>query len=399
MRGVVPELRVVEVPTGTMCFDWSVPKEWSCTAAYIITPSGQKICDFAENNLHLVGYSTPVSETMTYDELAEHLHYSKEQPTAIPYVTSYYKERWGFCLSYEDFLGLDRDGVYTVEIASELKDGFLTYGEVLISGESDDEVLLSTYICHPSMANNELSGPVVTMALADFIKNIPNRRYSYRIVFIPETIGSICYLSKNLHTMKKRTVAGFNITTIGDNRGYSFVPTRYGNTLADKVARHVLKDTPYKEYSFLDRGSDERQYCSPGVDLPVATICRTKYGEYREYHTSLDNLDLVSPEGLYGGYDKLRNAIELLEGNRTYTSNILCEPQLGKRGLYPTLSVKGSAKDAITQNMMNLIAYADGSNDLIGIANIIGVNAIELLPIANTLVQEGVLQETQQVSV
>ena len=233
------------------------------------------------------------------------------------------------------------------------------------------------------MANNELSGPVVTTALVNFVKSIKNRKYSYRIVFIPETIGSITYISRNIDEMKKNIIAGFNISCIGDDRSYSYLSTRYGNTLSDKVSKHILKNIDYVEYSFLDRGSDERQYCSPGVDLPIATICRTKYGAYPEYHTSLDDLTVISPNGLYGGYDKLKKAIELLENNNYYKVNVLCEPQLGKRGLYPTISTKTSG--AIVKNMMNFIAYADGNNDLIDIANIIGVQAEELFEIVEKM--------------
>jgi len=233
------------------------------------------------------------------------------------------------------------------------------------------------------MANNELSGPVVTTALVNFIKSLEGRKYSYRIVFIPETIGSITYISRNIDEMKKNIIAGFNISCIGDDRSYSYIPTRYGNTLSDKVSKHILKNIDYVEYSFLDRGSDERQYCSPGVDLPIATICRTKYGAYPEYHTSLDDLTVISPSGLYGGYDKIKKAIELLEMNNYYKVNVLCEPQLGKRGLYPTISTKTSG--AVVATMMNFLAYADGSNDLIDIANIIGVQAEELFDIVHKM--------------
>jgi len=276
-----------------------------------------------------------------------------------------------------------KKGTYKVKINSELKDGNLTYGEIKLKGESEKEIFLSTYVCHPSMANNELSGPVVTTALVNFIKSLKGRKYSYRIVFIPETIGSITYISRNIDDMKKNIIAGFNVTTIGDDRSYSYIPTRYGNTLSDKVSKHVLQDIDYVEYSFLDRGSDERQYCSPGVDLPIATICRTKYGVYPEYHTSLDDLTVISPSGLYGGYEKIKKAIELLEKNNYYKVNVLCEPQLGKRGLYPTISTKTSGD--IVRTMMDFIAYADGNNDLIDIANIIGVQAEELFDIADKM--------------
>ena len=382
IKNIIPELEVNEVPSGTKCFDWTIPKEWNCNDGYIIDPDGNKICDFKNNNLHVVGYSTPIDKEIEYEELIEHLYHIEDQPTAIPYITSYYSERWGFCLSFNKFKKLKK-GTYKVKINSELKDGNLTYGEIKIKGESEKEIFLSTYVCHPSMANNELSGPVVTTALVNFIKSLEGRKYSYRIVFIPETIGSITYISRNIDDMKKNIIAGFNITTIGDDRSYSYVPTRYGNTLSDKVSKHVLQDIDYVEYTFLDRGSDERQYCSPGVDLPIATICRTKYGAYPEYHTSLDDLTVISPSGLYGGYEKIKKAIELLEKNNYYKVNVLCEPQLGKRGLYPTISTKNSGANIKT--MMNFIAYADGNNDLIDIANIIGVQADELFDIVDKM--------------
>jgi len=382
IKNIVPELEVNEVPSGAKCFDWKIPQEWNCNDGYIIDPDGNKICDFKTNNLHIVGYSTPIDSEIELEELIEHLYYLEEQPTAIPYITSYYSPRWGFCLSFNEFQKLKK-GTYKVKINSELKDGNLTYGEIKLKGESEKEIFLSTYVCHPSMANNELSGPVVTTALVNFIKSLEGRKYSYRIVFIPETIGSITYISRNIDDMKKNIIAGFNITTIGDDRSYSYIPTRYGNTLSDKVSKHVLQDIDYVEYSFLDRGSDERQYCSPGVDLPIATICRTKYGVYPEYHTSLDDLTVISPSGLYGGYEKIKKAIELLEKNNYYKVNVLCEPQLGKRGLYPTISTKTSTD--IVRTMMDFIAYADGNNDLIDIANIIGVQAGELFDIVDKM--------------
>ena len=382
IKNIIPEMEINEVPSGTRCFDWTVPQEWNCDDGYILDPDGNKICDFKMNNLHVVGYSTPIDKEVDLEELKEHLYWIEDQPTAIPYITSYYSPRWGFCLSFNEFKKLKK-GTYKVKINSELIDGSLTYGEVKLRGESDKEIFLSTYVCHPSMANNELSGPVVTTALVKFIKSLKDRKYSYRIVFIPETIGSITYISRNIDDMKKNIIAGFNITCIGDDRCYSYVPTRYGNTLSDKVSKHVLKNIDYVEYSFLDRGSDERQYCSPGVDLPIATICRTLYGMYPEYHTSLDDLTLISPTGLYGGYEKLMKAIELLEKNNYYKVNVLCEPQLGKRGLYPVISTKTSANSVLV--MSNFIGYADGKNDLIDIANIIGVQAEDLYDIVNDM--------------
>jgi aminopeptidase-like protein len=389
IKNIIPEINIFEIPSGTKCFDWIIPKEWNCNDGYIIDPDGNKICDFKNNNLHIVGYSTPIDKEMGYDELVEHLYYIEDQPTAIPYITSYYSQRWGFCISFNEFKKLNK-GIYKVKINSELKDGSLTYGEIKIKGETSKEIFLSTYICHPSMANNELSGPVVTTALVNFIKSITNKKHSYRIVFIPETIGSIAYISRNIDEMKQNIIAGFNVTTIGDDRSYSYIPTRYGDTLSDKVSKHILQNINYVEYTFLDRGSDERQYCSPGIDLPIATICRTKYGQYPEYHTSLDDLTLISPSGLYGGYDKIKKAIELLEHNNYYKVNVFCEPQLGKRGLYPTISTKTSG-DTV-RLMMDFIAYADGNNDLIDIANIIGVQAEELFEIVEKLKKANLIE-------
>lgn len=321
-------LKIMSVPTGTKAFDWIVPQEWFVKQAYIISPNGKKICDFSKNNLHLVGYSIPFRGKMNLDELKEHLHTLPEQPNAIPYITSYYKKRWGFCLTQNEFDSLE-DGTYEVFIDSKHFDGELNYGELIIEGKSEKEVFLSTYICHPSMANNELSGPSVLTYLAKWLEENKNLKYSYRIIFIPETIGSITYLSINKKEMQKKIFAGFNISCIGDNRCYSYIPSRNGDTISDCIANHVLKwtDKNYKKYTWLDRGSDERQYCAPGIDLPVASILRTKYGEYPEYHTSLDRLGkVVTEEGLNGGYWALRRSIEAIENNSKYKTTIMCEP-------------------------------------------------------------------------
>ena len=389
---IVPGLTVHEVPSGTRAFDWTVPDEWNIRGAYIEDENGNRVVDFARNNLHVVGYSTPVDEWMTLAELQPYLHSISDQPGAIPYITSYYVRRWGFCLPHAQRESL-AEGRYHVVIDSTLEPGSLTYGEIRIPGREEKEILLSTYICHPSMANNELSGPVVTTALARWVSSLGNRRFSYRIVFVPETIGAIVYISRHLDELREKVAAGYVVTCIGDDRAYSLLHSRAGDTLADRAAKLVLKKhaPDFVEYSYLDRGSDERQYCSPGVDLPVASIMRTRYNSYPEYHTSLDDLTLVTPRGLEGGFDAIRKTIELIEHNHTYQATTLCEPQLGKRGLYPTLSTRGAGY--AVRDMTNVLAYADGTRDLIDLADHIGISADEAMENAAKLVSAGLLKE------
>jgi aminopeptidase-like protein len=386
----LPGLGIHEVPSGTQAFDWTVPGEWNVWDAYVLDPDGNKIIDFGKSNLHLVGYSIPVNKTVSLTELQEHLYSLPDQPEAIPYITSFYQERWGFCVTHRQREQIKKEGKYTVVIKSELKNGHLTYADLLIPGKHQEEIFLSTYICHPSMANNELSGPAVATFLAKWLLT-GRRKYTYRIVFIPETIGSITYLSRNLEEMKKQVIAGYNVTCVGDERAYSFLPSRKADSLADKVALHVLKHMHpgFTQYSYLDRGSDERQYCFPGVDLPVASIMRSKYGTYPEYHTSLDNLTLVTPRGLRGSYDVIRKCIECIEANETLHVVTLCEPKLDKRGLYPTLSTKQSSK--MVRDMMNLLAYADGSCSLLEVADKINVPMWNLIPIVKKLKRNNLL--------
>ena len=389
----LPNLSIKSVNSGTKVFDWIVPPEWYVSEAYIIDPNGKKICDFTTNNLHLVGYSIPLNKKISLKELQKHLHSVPENRDAIPYVTSYYEKRWGFCLSQNQRESL-KEGEYNVVINSKIFSGKLNYGELILPGKVDKEIFISTYICHPSMANNELSGPTVTTYLAKWLKELPNRYYTYRIIFIPETIGSITYLSSNLKHLKNKVIAGFNVSCVGDERSYSYLPSRNGNTISDKVAKHVLKwiAPNYKCYSWLERGSDERQYCAPGIDLPIASILRTKYGEYPEYHTSLDDLkNVVTPKGLNGGYWALRKALELLDKNKNYKNNILCEPQLVKRGFYPKVSSKKSQDDL--KVIKNFLSFCDGEHTLLDIAEKINLPAWELYEFVEKLVSQKVISE------
>jgi aminopeptidase-like protein len=372
MQNGFEDMELVRTDSGSKVFDWTVPLVWNVREAYIRSPDGSIICNFQDNNLHLVGYSIPVNCKVSLSDLQNHLYSLPEQPNAIPYVTSYYEELWGFCISQDQREELI-PGDYEVVIESTLESGSLIYGELFIPGETEEEVLISTYLCHPSMANNEISGPVVASALARWLKSLPSRKYSYRFVVVPETIGSICFINNNLENLKQKTVAGFNVSCVGDERTYSFLPSRHGNTLSDRAAKYALDNfvESYQKYDWRDRGSDERQYCSPGVDLPIASIMRSKYGTYPEYHTSLDTLgNVVTGDGLYGGFQIIRSVLEIIEINCKPIATNLCEPQLGKRNLYPKTSIKGNYSKEVKM-LQDILSWCDGSNDLIDMARIL----------------------------
>ena len=397
----VPEMVLHEIPTGTEVYDWTIPKEWEINDAWVEYEDGTRVIDFADTNLHLMGYSTPIDAWMELDELQQHLYSMPEHPDWIPYIVSYYKERWGFCLTDNARKAL-KPGKYHVHIDSRLFDGSLTYGEIYLPGEMEDEIYFGTYICHPSMANNELSGPAVAQALAKYVKSLEGgHHYSYRFVFNPETIGSIAYMATvdHLAHMQKSIKAGFNLSCVGDDKMWGYLPSPQGNNLADRVAQNVLnyKHPGYRHYTFLDRGSDEREYCSPGAHLPFAVITRSKYGDYPEYHTSADDMNLISSEGLQGTYDCFVEIINALEHNHKYRVTTVGEPQLGKRDLYPTLSDMHN-KEAYGEHlraMMNLIAYADGTRDLIDISNAIGAPVSMLIPIVKKMEEQGLFERVK----
>lgn len=384
-------LKIKSVASGTKVFDWNVPQEWFVKKAYIISPSGKKICDFSKNNLHLVGYSIPKRQNFSLFEIKKKIYSLKEKPKAIPYHTSYYKKDWGFCMSHNQKEKLKK-GTYKVNIDSTLKKGFMNFGEIFIKGKSKKEIFFSTYICHPSMANNELSGPCLMIYFSEYLRKL-NLNYSVRILFIPETIGSIYYLSKNYKRMKKDIRSGFNISCIGDNRSYSFITSRKNNTITDKITKYVYKDLSkkFKEYSWNDRGSDEKNYCAPGIDLPVCTIMRSKFGKYKEYHTSEDKLGtVVTKKGLKNSFVLLKK-IHYLADNCSYPkTSVLGEPFLTKYNLYPTISSQKLPKK--TMLIKNIITYSDGGNSIIDIAEKCKISVWNIIPLIKMLQKKGILK-------
>ena len=365
-----PKLKIKRIKSGTKAFDWKIPPEWNVTEAYVIDKYKKKIIDFKNNNLHLVGYSSPINKFLNKKELFKRINTLKNQPNAIPYVTSYYKKYWGFCISEKNKKEIDKSysnlDKFKVVIKSTLnKKGYLNYGELILKGKSKQEILVSTYICHPSMANNELSGPIVSMSLIDYFQKKKKLEKSIRFIFIPETIGSISYLSLNLKKLKDNVIGGYNLSCIGDDRKHSCMLSKYKNSQSDKSLTQAYKNLniKYKIFSFLKRGSDERQYNSPGVDLPIASIFRSKYGEFPEYHTSLDDFSLVTIKGINGGFKVAKEAISILLRQTLPKAKYYCEPQMGKRNLYSTLSVKNN-KSQITHSLMDFLQYCDGKNNL-----------------------------------
>jgi aminopeptidase-like protein len=392
INGVIPDLEIKNIPTGTTVYDWEIPDVWNVNEAFIKNEKGIKVVDFNENNLHLMGYSTPINQLMSKSELLPHLFFIQDIPDAIPYVTSYYKKNWGFCISRNQLANLG-EGPFEVLIDSNFSSGNLTYGEVIIPGNTDEEILLSTYICHPSMANDNLSGPVILTYILKWLATIKDRKYTYRAVFIPETIGSIYYINKNIEVLKNRVRAGFVLTCLGDERNYSYLKSRNGNTLTDKVAMKVLKDlnVDFSIYPFTENGSDERQYCFPGVDLPIGLLMKSKFGEYPEYHTSLDNLKLVTKKGITDGFELIKAAIYTLESNEIYKINTICEPFLGKRNLYPEISTRNSEYQV--RDMMNVISHLDGSKDLLEISDICKIKFIDTVNILNSLIDNNLVEK------
>lgn len=368
----IVDLNISEIPSGTKCFDWTVPPEWNVNEAWVKDCSGQKIINFALSNLHLVGYSEPFHGTLSLSELKQHLYSLPDQPDLIPYTTSYYKRRWGFCISHNQLQQL-KDEEYEVFINSTLDDnGSMTIADAIIHGKHEKEILFATYICHPSMANNELSGPLVSSFIYQLLKKREESlKYTYRFVFAPETIGSIYYLSKHGLHLKENLEAGFVVTTVGDSGHFTYKRSRSENSLTNRAVETILShsEAAYKVEDFFPMGSDERQYCSPGFNLPVGSLMRTRYGKYKEYHTSGDDKSFISFEAMADTIEIYLKVVELIENN-CKPVNLLpdCEPQLGKRGLYPDIS-SSSEKTKIVEAIQWVLNYSDGLHDTIDIIN------------------------------
>lgn len=392
-------LQIHEVATGTRVFDWTVPKEWNIRDAYIKSANGERVVDFSKSNLHVVNYSIPVKTKLSWMELKEHLHTLPNHPDWIPYRTSYYEENWGFCLSYRKFLELEEKGqdqIYEVCIDSTLKDGYLTYGELYLKGESTDEVLLSSHACHPSLCNDNLSGVVLTTFLAQYLSRV-SLRYSYRFLFIPGTIGSITWLCLNEERVSK-IKHGLVVACVGDSGRITYKRSRRGNAEIDQAVAHVLKHSgqDYEIEDFSPYGYDERQYCSPGFNLPVGCLMRTPHGRYSEYHTSADNLDLVQSEYLADSFAKYMAVLNVLENNKRYLNkNPKCEPQLGKRGLYGAIGGQAGAKpDNLA--MLWVLNLADGQHTLLDIADRSGLEFELVKRAADALLEHDLLQELSE---
>lgn len=395
LRELIP-LEIHEVPTGTPVFDWTVPKEWNIRDAWIKDSTGRKVVDFQDCNLHVLNYSVPVHERLPLAELRKHLFTLPEKPDLIPYRTSYYKETWGFCLSHNQLQALP-EGEYEVRIDSTLEDGSLTYGELFLPGESEREVLLSTHVCHPSLCNDNLSGIAAMTWLARELQARPRRRYSYRFLFIPGTIGSITWLARN-EERARRIAHGLVAANLGDPGTFHYKKSRGGDAEIDRAVLAVLKASgeAFGVEDFVPFGYDERQYSSPGFNLAVGSLTRTPYGRYPEYHTSADNLDFVRPEALEGSLRTYLAVVDVLEGNRRYLNlNPKCEPQLGRRGLYRTIGGDdaGRARELALLWVLNL---SDGEHSLLEIAERSGMAFATIREAADALLEVELLREVEE---
>jgi aminopeptidase-like protein len=389
-------LTIQDIPSGTSVFDWKIPKEWNISDGYIIDPKGKKIVDFKKSNLHVVGYSIPIHKKIHFDELKNHIHTLPSQPNVIPFITSYYKETWGFCMSHNEFQKLE-SGEYEICIDSTLENGYLTFGEFIIKGKTEKEFLISCYVCHPSLCNDNLSGVVLATFLAKQLKNL-SLNYSYRFLFIPETIGAITWLSlneKNLHKIE----AGLVATCLADSGTSTYKKSRIGNAKIDEIVPYVLEHskTDFSIVDFYPYGSDERQFCSPGFNLPIGSLMRTPYRKFEEYHTSADDLMFIKKDSLGDSFNKYLETIMIFDHDAKYlNTNQKCEPQLGKRGLYRNLGFRRTDETSNDTEQQELAMFwilnlSDGNNSLFDIAKTSQIPFSTIDQVANLLNEKNLL--------
>jgi aminopeptidase-like protein len=391
--GQLIRLQSYEVPSGTPVFDWTVPREWNIRDAYIKNARGERVVDFQRSNLHVVSYSTPVNRRVPLAELQQHLFSLSEHPDWIPYRTSYYNDNWGFCVTQRQRDALTEES-YEVCVDSTLEAGHLTYAEHFLPGESEEEVLFSCHVCHPSLCNDNLSGVAVAVALAQRLGQRPRRRYSYRFLFIPGTIGSIVWLARNEDHLA-RIRHGLVVTCIGDAGRFTYKKSRRGDAEIDQAAQHVLRhgEHPFIVQDFSPYGYDERQYCSPGFDLPVGCLMRSPHGSFPQYHTSADDLSFVQPESLRASLECYSELVDVLEANRRYINlNPKCEPQLGRRGLYGGIGA-ASHRQLNQMALLWVLNLSDGRHSLLDIADRAETPFRDIHAAAEALQRAGLLGE------
>jgi|TARA_B100001063_G_scaffold13514_1_gene10524 aminopeptidase-like protein len=381
------QISIKSVKSGQKVFDWKIPNEWNVNSAYFEDEKKNRYCDFKKNNLNLLGYSVKKKGVFSYNELIKKIHFIKNKPNAIPYVTSYYKKDWGFCLSYRDFKKINKKHKFFVNIDTKLKKGLMHYGELTIKGKSKKQILIVSYICHPSMANNELSGPLVALKLSKILKK---SKYTIKIIFIPETIGAIYYIEKNLNELKRNLIAGINLSCVGDNKNFSFISSVNENTYSDLIIKRVLKNQKFKKFNFEKRGSNERQFGCQNLNLPFITLCRSRFGDYKEYHTSLDNLNIISNKSLNGSVKIVKKFVEEIQKNQIFTKNIFCEPFLFKYNLVNNVSKFEKAKN---RDVKNICAFTNKNIDTKELKNKFKINDTKLKKIIKELSKKKIIKE------
>ncbi|MAR44236.1 MAG: aminopeptidase [Flavobacteriaceae bacterium] len=381
------QIMIKNVKSGQRVFDWKIPNEWNVNSAYFEDEKKNRYCDFKKNNLHLLGYSVKKKGVFSYNELIKKIHFIKNKPNAIPYVTSYYKKDWGFCLSYRDFKKLNKKQKFFVNIDTKLKKGLMHYGELTIKGKSKKQILIVSYVCHPSMANNELSGPLVALKLSKILKK---SKYTIKIIFIPETIGAIYYIKKNLSELKKNLIAGINLSCVGDNKNFSYISSVNENTYSDLIIKRVLKNQKFKKFSFEKRGSNERQFGCQNLNLPFVTLCRSRFGDYKEYHTSFDNLSIISNKSLNGTVKILKKFVEEIQKNQIFVKDIFCEPFLFKYSLINNISKFEKFKN---RDIKNICAFTNKNIDTKELKNKFKINKIKLNKMIKELSRKKIIKE------